>query len=191
MKFASLIAVAGLTLAASTAGAVSITNGSFEIGPAVTGPGFQPLGNGDTSITGWTVGGNSIDYISTYWTAEDGSYSLDMSGNAAGSISQNLSGLTVGHTYNVTFWLSGNPAGGSTVKLLEVGNSYVNPQTYSFNVSGQTLPGITWSKETYSFVAQHTTDTLTFTSLENSAYGPALDNVSIADAAVPNRRPGR
>jgi len=95
--------VAGLAfVAALAAGAVTpmggaqatlISNGSFELGPD---PGtFTTLNGGNTSITGWTVGGSSIDYIGTYWVAADGNRSLDMNGLNIGSISQTISGLTV------------------------------------------------------------------------------------------------
>jgi hypothetical protein len=38
-----------------------------------------------------------------------------------------------------------------------------------------------WTTQTYSFTATGPSTTLSFTSLENSAYGPALDNVALAD----------
>ena len=150
------------------------------------GNGYTTLFSGDTSITGWTVGGDSVDYIggaTPYWTAEDGVASLDMSGNAAGSISQVVTGLVDGQSYTVSFWLAGNPAGGTNPKVLTVGAGSSQIGSYSFDTTGHSQSSMGWTEEFYRFTADGTSDTLTFTSLQNSAYGPALDNVSIS--AVP------
>ena len=72
-----------LALAAALCGAAHAApfqNGSFETGP--TPGGYVTLSAGDTQITGWTVTGDSVDYIGSYWPAADGSRSLDLSGNA-------------------------------------------------------------------------------------------------------------
>ena len=76
----AVIALAGATLAFS-----GLTNGSFETGTYVdNGSGFEQLNAGDTSLTGWTVDSGSVDWIGTYWPAQDGSMSIDMSGAYAG-----------------------------------------------------------------------------------------------------------
>ena len=61
--------------------AVGIINGSFETGIAISPDPFKTLNATDsTSIAGWTVTSGSIDYIGSYWTAQDGGRSLDMNG---------------------------------------------------------------------------------------------------------------
>ena len=181
MKLASLAAAAaGLSLLASAAGAVTIVNGDFESGPTVGGAGYTTLSAGSSALPGWTIGGDSIDYIGSYWTAESGTHSLDMSGNAPGSISQTVTGLTVGQSYTVTFYLSGNPAGGDPNKELELQAPGITGYYFIVGANEFTLPGITWYKEDLIFQAVSSTANLTFTSLENSAYGPALDNVTIS-----------
>jgi Protein of unknown function (DUF642) len=108
-----MAAAATVAVPLGSAGAATIINGSFEEG---VDPGtFVTLTATDSSsITGWKVSSGTIDYIGTYWTAADGSRSLDMNGLAPGAISQVITGLTFGHQYEVTFDLAGNPAGGAT-----------------------------------------------------------------------------
>ena len=84
---------------ATSAGAATFTNGSFELG-VNPGSSFVTLGNGSTGVTGWVVGGDSIDYIGGYWQAEDGSRSIDLSGNANGSIAQTFD-TVANQTYQV------------------------------------------------------------------------------------------
>jgi len=154
------------------------SNGSFETGiePGV----FTTLLAGDnTSIPGWTVESGSVDYIGTYWSASDGDRSLDLTGFNAGAVSQTFP-TVVGHTYEVTFDLAGNPAGPPAVKTLEV-DAGGTATSYNFDVTGHTLADMGWQQETFSFTATGTSTTLTFTSLDNTFYGPALDNVAVTD----------
>ena len=103
-SLAATFAVATALLAAP-AGAVTILNGSFEA--ASLDPGvFTTLGAGSTAITGWTVGGDSIDYIDSYWQAADGARSIDLSGNNKGSMGwteQVFNFTAAATTANLTF----------------------------------------------------------------------------------------
>ncbi len=187
MKISNVMAaaaVAALGFAASAANAATIVNGSFETGPAVGGEGFTTLSSGDTSITGWTVGGAGVDYIGSYWQAEDGSHSLDVSATDAGSISQTFA-TNAGTAYTISFWMAGNPAGGDAVKSLDVLATGGSTQNYTFDTSGHSLGSMGWTHDVYHFVASGSSTTLTFTSLSANPYGPALDNVSISSAPEP------
>lgn len=159
--------------------AAPFQNGSFENGSGAPAS-LTTLGPGDTSITGWTVTGNGIDWIGTYWVAANGTYSLDLSAGAAGGIQQTFD-TVAGHNYSVTFALAGNGAGGSTVKMVQVQATGGTQTTYSFDTTGTSYSAMGWTTQTYSFTATGPSTTLSFTSLENSAYGPALDNVALAD----------
>ena len=139
MKLLGLIAGAALLLGAQSAYAVSITNGSFELG---VDPGsFSAQSAGSTDITGWDVGPAGVDYIGTYWTASDGTRSIDMSNLNAGSLSQSLSGLTIGQQYTVTFDMAGNPDGGPIVKQMDVSAGGLT-STYIFDTTGKLTPAI-------------------------------------------------
>jgi choice-of-anchor C domain-containing protein len=172
---------AGLALSAQAAGAVSIVNGSFEVGPA---PGsFTTLMNGSTAITGWEVTGDSIDYIGSYWQPHDGERSIDLSGNSKGGIFQTLSGLTIGHDYLVKFWLAGNPDGGGSIKTAVVSDGGSQASVYNFLQPGNTKANMGWEEQSFRFTAYDTTADLHFSSTQFNPYGPALDGVSIM--AVP------
>ncbi|MBS0486460.1 MAG: choice-of-anchor C family protein [Proteobacteria bacterium] len=181
MKFVNK-AIISVALAASACGlvhAAPFQNGSFEIGPVNPGT-FVTLNGGDTSIAGWTVTGNSIDYINTYWQHADGARSLDLSGDAAGGIQQAFD-TVAGHSYRVSFAMAGNGGGGNTIKSMQVQATGGALTTYTFDTTGHTYANMGWATQTYAFIAAGAASTLSFTSLENNAAGPALDNVVVAD----------
>jgi choice-of-anchor C domain-containing protein len=185
----AVAAVIALPVAALADGA--LINGSFENGTYVNGgSGFETLAAGTVNagaITGWTVTSGTIDWISTYWTSEDGSMSLDMNGtpttavpSTVGTISQTLA-TTVNNTYFVQFFLAGNPMCGPSTKNLIVSATGTAPQTYTFtNTSTTTLTNMGWTLEAYTFVATSASTTLTFAAdpSNTSNCGAALDNVS-------------
>jgi choice-of-anchor C domain-containing protein len=178
---ASAAVVASIVFAGSALAAFTgVTNGSFEAG-AYTGGSFNSLSAGSTSLTGWTVTG-SIDWTGTFWTAKDGSKSLDLSGVGPGAISQTLA-TTIGKTYEVSFALSGNPDGAPAAKTLTLSATGGSTTTYTFDtgIAGNNKADMKWSTKTYSFVATSATTVLTFTSTTASAYGPALDSVVVTE----------
>jgi choice-of-anchor C domain-containing protein len=185
MKILGLIAGAAMLLGAQSAYAVTITNGSFETGSINPGS-FTFLSSGSTVIDGWTVGGaGGVDYIGTYWTSSDGNRSVDLSGGGIGSVSQQLTGMTVGQEYTISFDLAGNPAGGPLVKGLEVSVDAMGGGLFTFNTTGATLSNMGWITQTVTFIATASSATLTFLSQNNTSFGPALDNVSIAATPIP------
>ena len=176
---------AALVAVALPAHANLITNGSFENGNYNANPNFMTLGAGATNIDGWTVGSGSIDWILTYWQASNGRFSLDLSGNGMGSIAASTGFNTVaGQTYEVLFDLSGNPDGCGGMRYLTLGLNNSTVGTYSFNTTGNnTRSNMNWQTYSYIFTGSGGLTTLTFGSGNNSAYGPALDNVRVT--AVP------
>ncbi len=176
------------TLIATPVLAAPFTNGSFETGPS---PGaFTTLSAGNTSISGWTVLGSSIDYIGSYWQAQDGNRSIDLNGNAIGGLEQTFD-TNAGWIYTVGFWIAGNPDGRPTVKAL---TATANATTFSttFDVTGHSLGSMGWEFRSFQFIAGGTSTTLSFVSTigDPCCYGPALDNVTVtprdqAPAAVP------
>ena len=178
----ALAAVLSFSAGAANA-AVTIQNGSFELGPD---PGvFTTLGNGNTSITGWTVGGDSIDYIGSYWQPGDGNRSIDLSGNGKGSIWQDLTGLTVGTTYHVKFLLAGNPDGGASTKVAVASDGGTQADVFMFSQPGNTKASMGWTQQTFSFMAFDPTARLAFSATANDPYGPAIDGVSISPVPEP------
>jgi choice-of-anchor C domain-containing protein len=189
MKILGLFAGAALLLGAQSAYAVSITNGSFE-NPIVSGN-FETYSAGSSSLDGWTILGDSIDHVGSYWQAADGNQSVDLSGDHAGSITQAVHGLHTGQQYTVTFSLAANPDGpndplsdldSQSVKVSAGGVTNL----YSFDPTGATRAVMGWSTQTFVFVATAADELLSFASqMGSSAFGPALDNVSIAATPIP------
>ena len=178
--------LAAIALAGTALAFTGPSNGSFETGTYVDGgSGFEQLNAGDTSITGWTVDAGSVDWVGTYWPAQDGSMSVDMSGVAAGTISQTLA-TTIGNTYTVSFFLSGNPAGPPSLKTLDVSATGAAAASYTYDVSGNDRANMNWTQETYTFLATSASTTLTFVSTTAGAFGPAIDNVAITET-VPTK----
>jgi choice-of-anchor C domain-containing protein len=175
-----LPAVTLLAAIAAPAGAVAIVNGSFEMG-VDTGGSFVTLPAGSNGIDGWTVGGYGVDYVGPYWQASDGVRSVDLSGPNAGSVSQTID-TVAGHTYQVTFDLSGNPDGGTGNKIAVISISGSLPLIQTYTVTaGNSHSNMNWQTYSYQFTAFSDKSTLTFASAEYTPYGPALDNVGIVD----------
>lgn len=165
--------------------AAPFINGSFEMGVAPGG--YTNLNAPSNAINGWTVSGGSIDYIGSLWAASDGSRSLDLAGNSAGTIEQSFD-TVIGRSYSVTYDLAGNPQGGDAIKRLSVFASGAGnvASTELFDTTGRSESAMGWSSRNYTFVADATSTTLSFASITTGFYGPALDNVAVTPlGAVP------
>jgi choice-of-anchor C domain-containing protein len=182
-----LLMLAILCLAVTPASAALFQNGSFEIGANSPTSGFSTLNGGSTDITGWTVGGHSIDWIGNYWqSADGGSRSVDLNGNGQGSISQTFDTMT-GLSYRVTFAMAGNVDGGSIVKDLQVTAGGFSG-LFQFDTAGKTRESMGWATYSFVFKALSDSSTLNFASLEGGTspfYGPAVDNVTVAPVPAP------
>ena len=177
-----LLVAAVLALGSPLAAATIVLNDSFE-SPGIVGPSFVRVPGGSTTgITSWTVTGSNVDYIGTFWTAYDGTYSVDLNGNNAGGVQQMLTGLTPGQQYDLSFALAGNPAGGPTVKsvLVSVGG---NSQTFTFDTTGASFGSMGWIIEDLQFTADSSSMLLSFSSQIAGDYGPVIDAAQVQ--AVP------
>jgi choice-of-anchor C domain-containing protein len=178
MKFVTkALAVLFTAMPIAAADATVVINGSFEQGPASVGS-FTTFGTNSTAITGWTVTGGSVDVIGSYWNHSDGSRSLDLSGNQAGTIAQMIPTIA-GKRYTVSFDISSNPDRAFQKSML-VGFGSATPVAVSF--TGPVTRPLQWQTVTLRFTANAPTTRLSFQSTTPAAWGIALDNVS---AAVP------
>jgi choice-of-anchor C domain-containing protein len=190
LKTKTLLAALALmaSVGASAAATNLINNGSFEATVISNTNGYATLGASTSILSDWTISAGTVDLISTYWTAQSGNQSLDLIGaNSNGAISQTFN-TTVGQTYNVSYWLAGNPHDEVKLKTgtVSVGNL---TQNFSFDTTGKSLSNMGWVEKSFSFIASGSSSTLTFASHQlaangsASSWGPALDNVSVT--AVP------
>lgn len=163
-----------------------IKNGSFEAGVSLDS--FATLSSGSNAITDWSVESGEVDYIGSYWPAEDGGRSVDLNGLQKGAISQTFD-TVVGATYNVSFYMSGNPdswqAGqsesykSSSTKIMTVSATGATSIVYMYDKSleGNTRSDMKWKLMAYAFKATSANTTLTFSSDTEGAFGPVVDNV--------------
>jgi len=171
------------------ASAASFQNGDFELGIMVEppiNPNDYALYPGNTALTGWTIGGNSIDVMTNgVWQTSSGQRMIDLSGFDAGSISQTFDTVVNG-MYHIVFALSGNPAGGYIrhlqVEMLDALTSTILfNQTYDFNTAGISYSNMGWTDVGFNVVTPSNSTTLAFYSLDADPGGPALDNIRISN----------
>jgi hypothetical protein len=174
-----------------------VQNGDFESPYIPINPGDVGIyktynkDNLPPAVFGWTLLGDSIEQIGNYWygaSGANGDQSLDLNGNHAGGVSQQITFDSAG-LYSVNFALSGNPDVGGT-KYMEVSLTG-KPQTFTYNSLGQHKPDITWENESAIFdIPAPGTYTLSFLSTTKASdsldgSGPALDRVSISQVSAP------
>jgi choice-of-anchor C domain-containing protein len=160
----------------------ALSNGNFESGTFDNSNPFNTLPPPGT-ITGWTVGGDSIDWIGTYWQAPAGTTrSIDLAGNNAGSISTTFD-TVMNQKYTVSFYLSGNYDGdtGDPLRRAYVSINGGAPQLFTFaNFDGWSHSNMGWTLQTLSFMADSAKTMLTFSSGQgDSPYGAAIGNVNV------------
>ncbi len=185
LKLSASLLVAIVTIAAPiTAHAVNlVSDGNFDT--PYGGSSFTTF-YGGTSFGPWTVTSGTVDLIGGYWQAPLGNGSVDLDGNSLGGIQQSLA-LAPG-SYNLSFYLSGNPDGGDPLKnlLVSVGDQTNVP--FQFTTGSNIHSNMNYVLETVSFTTAGPT-TLSFVSNDSSgAYGPVIGEVSVV--AVPGAIPG-
>jgi choice-of-anchor C domain-containing protein len=131
------------------------------------------------------VSAGTIDYIGSYWQAQDGVRSIDLAGNSPGALSQTFA-TTAGQAYRISYWVGRNPDGGLNPRtgFIDVGGGQ---QQFLYSGSGDRA-NMQWQLETFDFVASGAATTLTLAADPATAgqfYGPALDNVAIGGVPEP------
>jgi len=173
--------IVALTFVFAVVSAAAFSNGGFDSTSCTRTSDFCEDFSGSL-IAPWTVIAGSVDLTNNnYWQSADGSWSLDMSGLSAGTISQSFD-TVAGNEYHVSFSLAGNPEGGDLVKDLYVGASGTPSQLYSFNVGSirhNPIPNMNYASESFTFTAGSSSSSLTFQSAEFTAWGPVVDAISM------------
>ena len=181
LKFVAAAAVLALSQL-GIAQAAGLADGSFAQGSGAGS--FTTVAAGQT-IGPWTVTGNSVDLIGSYGEkTPDGSFTVDLDGNGRGGIKQTISNLAAGE-YELSFYLGGNPDGGTAAKHLNVSIDGITIP-YTFVDTGATHADMGYEFEDFFFtLTSPTTTTLSFTSTDPAAdaYGAVIGQVSLT--AVP------
>lgn len=146
-----------------------------------------PSENSPPNIKLW---GPSNGVNNGFTISPDGGAMLGLSGDyAKGTVSQTISGLTVGNTYDLKFdWAGSQMEGfsGATTQKLSITFGSDTVETVSQPVPSKGFTG--WLSASFTFTATSTTQTLSFTA-SGSPTGLApfllLDGVSLAGSAPP------
>ena len=179
----ALLAAQFLTVTPSDANL--ILNSGFEQ-PTTSTDLFIPAG--DLSLVAWTVVSGSVDVVPNTgrWSAFEGTQSLDLDGQSAGTIEQFFA-TTAGTTYLLSFEYANNlaPPISATVSVLGAGAFPLLSQDISH--SSSTALDMDWTHFVSPFTANSAMTTLRFSSLDfpSSFAGIALDAVSVIPFAIP------
>jgi hypothetical protein len=205
------LAVFVLTGWAPIASANLVTNGSFETFTGTFGAdGGALIAPGNMSVTGWTVSGNgniAILQNGNIWKviAADGTNLIDMTGYhdstiGLSTLSQKVSGLTIGGSYRLSFLLglvkggSGNFDGPNGVSVTLVSPASSSTRRFDMDVNipqpgrlTNTIQGseYIWDPFGFVFTADATSIEIGFLGTLASGHEPYLgfDRISLVPAA--------
>ncbi|HOY23754.1 MAG TPA: DUF642 domain-containing protein [Cellvibrio sp.] len=182
--FGKTIVALLLTGVASLANANLIVNGSFEDN-IVTNSSTWGVYN---SINGWsTLSGAGIEIQrNTIVTAQDGKQYVELDSHNNSSMFQQLTGLSVGESYLLSFWYHARTNNASNDNGIDVSWGTSAPGDLQLAIANETVQSTNnmWVEKTLSLFADQSTMYLTFaaTGLNNSL-GGFIDNVSLTKVA--------
>lgn len=192
LSFSALVVAGGS--GAEAVGPNVVKNGSFESpvvsSPCLNGgggnptPGICTYSGGSTGITGWTVGGNSVDLIAAATIKPaTGHQSIDLSGSSPGSVTQTVT-TTPGIKYTLRWAVAGNGSCGQAVKTMGIYWNGTQVKTINFNTAGHTLQSMGWVVRHMTVTAVGVTSSIGFADLtpDHSLCGATLDAVSLRSA---------
>jgi choice-of-anchor C domain-containing protein len=162
--------------------ATLIADGNFDTplaaGSYVTYGAATSFGAGNV----WTVTSGSVDEIGSYWQAPPtGGGSVDLDGTSPGGIQQSF-GAAAG-SYDLQFYLSGNPDGAPSTKEVTVTIDGTS-SNYFYTIGGNSKDSMNYVLENLSFTSAGGANLLVFQSDDiDSPYGPVIGGVSVS--AVP------
>jgi choice-of-anchor C domain-containing protein len=190
MKKLLLAAVTtALAGAVGTAHANLVSDGDFS--SPYGGSSFTTYAGGST-IGPWTVTGGSVDLIGGYWQAPNGTVgSVDLDGDSPGGLTQTIA-TTPGQSYNLSFYLSGNPDPSAATtypnpKTLDVSAGSASP-IYNYTVAASnTHADMYYVPESLTFTADSSSTLISFTSADccGSPYGPVIGDVVVSPVPEP------
>jgi choice-of-anchor C domain-containing protein len=193
--FLSRSSLQGPASAATISSPNLVINGDFEV-PAITSS-YSTYPNGNSGITGWTVGGNSVDILSSQWPPAGGNQSIDLSGTCnckspQGSLSQDVPTVPR-QTYTLGWYMAGNFNCDQTDKLMAVDfdGSPVVGSPFSFDESGPNGTVTNWTSHQVSVTATSDASSISFADVtpDKSECGSTLDSVSLYAGAAQSPTP--
>ncbi len=160
-------------------------NGSFEAGTPLNACTSESVAAGTSIGTGWQVTQGSVQRVrassacATQGTPKFGDFFIDLLD--AGEIRQTVA-TTPGRSYRLTFWLSGDCAGGPTTKRVTAALGAAS-QTFDHACSGTGTQA--WRSCSLEFIANAAITTLSLKSAAGgTTNGPLVDGVRVEDISI-------
>jgi hypothetical protein len=165
-----------------------IVNGDFNTTPALTPGNWAEFSNG--TVAGWT-GSAGIIEIDTPGAIGPGtnpfsSQSLEVNANSPETVSQTITGLTVGETYVLSFAYGDRPGSGDESMNVLLDGVLVTSEVDNFFSNTSSL---VWHEDGYAIVASSTSETLSFVGLSDSgqpSFGNEVTNVALVATPEPS-----
>ena len=181
--FATLLCCQNAAFGATNLVADGNFSSTASTGSSTPEVGFINFLTGST-FGAWSVVSGNVDRVTTLWNAPVSGNTVDLDGNTPGAISQSLS-LAPG-SYELSFYLSGNPTGNPLTKTLrvQVGDA---TQTFTYTLPSGINPGnppftLSYAVETLNFSTSGPTS-LRFSSLDTGSTslvaGPVVGDISV------------
>lgn len=170
---------------AAVASANVIVNGDFEDDVGLSGTAWNVF----NSINGWsTLSGPGIEVQhNTIVTAQSGDQYVELDSYGNSAMSQSISGLTAGQSYDLSFWFHARTNNGSNDNGIDVYWGDSAPGTLELSIVDAIFSDFTsgWQEFTLNLIASASTMYLTFSAAGwNNSLGGFVDNVSMT-ASVP------
>jgi hypothetical protein len=163
-----------------------IVNGDFNTTPALAAGGWGDFANG--TVAGWT-GSAGIIEVDTPGPIGPGtnpfsSQSLEVNANGPETVSQTITGLTVGQTYVLSFAYGDRPGSGDESMNVLLDGALITTEVDNLNNSS-----LMWNVDSYGIVATSTSETLSFVGLADSgqpSWGNEVTDVALVASPEPS-----
>jgi hypothetical protein len=163
-----------------------IVNGDFNTTPALAAGGWGDFANG--TVAGWT-GSAGIIEVDTPGPIGPGtnpfsSQSLEVNANGPETVSQTITGLTVGQTYVLSFAYGDRPGSGDESMNVLLDGALITTEVDDLNNSS-----LMWNVDSYGIVATSTSETLSFVGLADSgqpSWGNEVTDVALVASPEPS-----
>jgi PEP-CTERM motif len=158
-----------------------IVNGDFNTTPALAAGNWGDFSNG--TVAGWTGSAGLIE-IDTAGAIGPGinqfsSQSLEVNANSPETVTQTITGLTVGQTYVLQFAYGDRPTSGDESMSVLLNGVVITTEVDNFFAN---TPSLVWHDDGYAITASSTTETLSFEGLSDSGQ-PSFGN-EVTDVAL-------
>jgi PEP-CTERM motif len=163
-----------------------IVNGDFNTTPALAAGSWGDFANG--TVAGWT-GSAGIIEVDTPGPIGPGtnpfsSQSLEVNANGPETVSQTITGLTVGQTYVLSFAYGDRPGSGNESMNVLLDGALITTEADNLNNSS-----LAWNVDGYAIVATSTSETLSFVGLSDSgqaSWGNEVTDVALVATPEPS-----